>query len=464
MDRLFIHPPPSIKDIFKSIRERSSRSAYVTREFDSLLAQAESGPTTDTKQFLHRYIDPRNVGLAITAFSIHRFPFNPIPPGGGLDRWVLEYWPVVLSNPKILHEFIQLADNINQLSAIYASVPGPQHHWELVYRHALHESHGNTFLGIAASDTPDLPLNDLKVMDMIRLRIQAFGNQDLPGESPTDIAGNPIDTELFARVQQSFWLEELQIRATNLKDLYDSNRLASSRDIQNTIDQVLELAPQVDILPFQRLIKWQRLIITAHKAGISDTQTINSFFRILETGRFHFLGVQGLAACLPSYGASYELLYIFKLGSVNCQINTFFMNLDSESQEAWHDGWFEKYPVSGSIDHLWLRIEYLPGDDGWHGRFFEHEDTITTAAHAMGLDDEDIEFLWGPNPEISADPPALEAPALDIADELFASIQSQYDVEDIRNWWSYDPDMFNQYMGNNGTKSSQSQHPGHLDG
>ncbi|KAM0237085.1 hypothetical protein ACHAPO_004423 [Fusarium lateritium] len=441
MDRFIIHPPPSIKDITKSIVQRRTRTEYIDKDLESLAAKVKSDPTIDPSQFLTKYIDPSNIGIAVVAFSVHRFPFSPIPPGEGLDRWVLQYRRKIIGHAETMREFIHLADNINQLSAIYAAMPDPQKHWELMYRLALYNTYGDTGLYTAASDLKDLPLDDPKFMDTIRLGLHSSHAQNLAVLSPKDISGNPIDPDLFTRVQQSFWQEEFAVRAGNLIDLYDCGKLSDNTEILNTVNQVLQFPPLVDILPFQRLVKWQRLATTVHKAGISDIRTKDSLFRIFQVDRFHLLGVQGLAACLPSHSDSYELLFIFELCALNSQIDTFFRNHDFKSQGAWFDGWFERYPVSDSINHVWLDTKYSPEECGWHGHFFKRECDFVKDARAVGLDDADMEFLWGVDPQTPAEIPAeilIEIPAsspeLDIVDRILSWIESQVDVSDAYAW------------------------------
>ncbi|CEI65909.1 unnamed protein product [Fusarium venenatum] len=155
MDRFTIHPPPSIKVITKSIIQRRTRTKYIDKDLESLVVKVKIDPTIDPYQFLIKYIDPSNIGMAVVAFSVHRFPFNPIPPGRDLDRWVLQYRRKIIGHAESMRAFIQLADNINQLSAIYAAMPDPQKHWELMYRLALYNTYGDTCLYTAASDKWD---------------------------------------------------------------------------------------------------------------------------------------------------------------------------------------------------------------------------------------------------------------------------------------------------------------------
>ncbi|EKJ74666.1 hypothetical protein NXS19_002568 [Fusarium pseudograminearum] len=424
--------PPSIEETAQSIRQQSARYSHVNQELQSLVDQVENDPTTGMFEFITQYVGLRNLPLAVAAFSIHRFPYDPLPLGSDLDSWVPKYLPTIAGSPKLLSEFLQLADNINQLSAIYASMPQDQQFWEAMYRRSLYQSYGDDFSRTAAWKMPDLPLYDLATLNKDQIGM-VFGNQDQPGDSPVDSEGNPINPELLVRVQQSFWFEEIEVRAKALFEMFDYGSLPIDEETLGPIYDLLENNPSVDVVPFQRLVKWQRLVRTVHKHGVSDTRASEKLFKILRTDRFYALGAQGLIACLPSYNESYDVPYIFKLASVNSQIHLFLLcGVKAEARGAWFDGWFEKYPVSDPDEHVSLDTEYPSDEDG----------QVAMAAYAIGLDDEDMEFLWGmKNPQIPADPPVLDS-----VDETLLSTMSTYDMVDIRAMWSDDPYMFDQRM------------------
>jgi hypothetical protein len=433
MDCLDLALGPPIEDVVKSIRQRSPRSAYINREIASLRAQEESSFLVDYHQFVSRFMDLRCFGLAIIAFNIHRVPFNHMPVDDEPGKWFGTFWPNTLYDWKKLQEFLELADNINQLATIFASVPYAEYHWQVMYSRALYLSHGTEYLSHTSSDMPDVPLTNRSFMDMIRIDMQISNGRSLPGETPTDNEGNPINQDFFYCVQQSLWIEELTARATNLDEWYHCNQLPDNEEIRTTVRALLDEKPMIDIVPFLRLVKWQRFSITAHKAGISDPRTMDHLFQILQEDTFFCLGVQGTAACLPRRGDSYELQYLLQLSSVNSQISLFLDEFDFDSQQAWYDGWFEKYPVSGPINHVSLDIEYLrEGEEDPDGQeeFFERGHEPETVARAIGLNEADINYLWGTDPELSFD-----SEHLDSFDWLFSWVGSQYDAEDVRAIW-----------------------------
>uniref|UniRef100_A0A4E9EK39 Uncharacterized protein n=1 Tax=Gibberella zeae TaxID=5518 RepID=A0A4E9EK39_GIBZA len=427
------YSPPSIKETAQSIRQQSARYSHVNKDMQSLVDQVENDPETDMFGFITQYFGPRNLPLAVAAFSIFRFPYDPLPLGSDLDSWVLKYLPTITGNPSLLNEFLQLADNINQLSAIYASMPGAQRFWEALYRRSLYQSYGDDFSHTAAWATPDLPLYYLATLNKDQIGM-VFGNQDQPGESPVDSEGDPIDPELLVRVQQSFWFEELEVRARTLFEMFDYGNLPIDEEALGPIDDLLENEPSVDVVPFQRLVKWQRLVRTVHKNGVRDTRTSKKLFKILHTERFYALGAQGLVACLPSYNDSYDVSYIFELASANSRIHLFlFGNIKAGALGEWFDGWFEKYPVSDPIEYVSLDTEYSSHE----------EDQFAMAAYVIGLDDADVAFLWGmKNPQILAEPPVLDS----FDETLLSTTMLTYDMVDIRAMWSSDPYMFDRRM------------------
>ncbi|RGP78469.1 hypothetical protein FLONG3_3381 [Fusarium longipes] len=319
MDRLAMGPGPSIKDFVKSIRQRNPRSACISREIAFLRYQRESGFTPDFHQFLGRYIHTDDLPLALMTYNLHSIPFNPMPEEA-TRKWVDAQWPRTFGDWKNFQEFIELADTIDQLATIFATVPNPEHHWDTMYSRALYLSSGETVELPIDEDTPDIPLTDRPFMDMIRLGMQISNDRNLSGEIPKDNEGNPIDPEFFADLQRSFWTEELSYRAMNLEDWYGMGKLPANREVQNMASEFLNQIPE---------------------AGISDAQAMKGLFRVLREDAFFSLG------------------YLFQLSSINSQITLFWLNIDFDSQKAWYDGWFEKYPVSGPINHASLDIEYL---------------------------------------------------------------------------------------------------------
>ncbi|KAL4726929.1 hypothetical protein ACLX1H_005828 [Fusarium chlamydosporum] len=424
MDRLSHRFGPSIEDVVRSIRQQSSRSAHINREVLALRSQPEGVDGLDISPCLYRYVAPVNLDFAVLTFNIHRLPFNPTPPGQDPAKWANAYLPRTMSCSKAFQEFLELADNINQLATIFASVPNAEQHWDMMYGRALHMSHEIVLSSPVSEMTPDVALTNCSFMDVVRFGMQTVVNQNLPGAMPTDIAGNPIDPEFFARVQSEFWLYEMATRSVNLEQMYNEDRLPENEEVRDLVDGFVTEPHRINILPFQRLVKWQRLAITAHKAGISDAHTMDGLFFVLQEDTIFTLGVQGLAAYLPKRGDTYELQYLFQLSSVNSQIEDFLHDFDFERQKGWYDGWFDKHFHSLNIEYL---SEWEEDDPGWQEQFFWRGDDIAAAARDVGLSEPEIYFLWEMD-----DGSCLDAPILDDFAWLINMIEPQVYIDELR--------------------------------
>jgi hypothetical protein len=92
--------------------------------------------------------------------------------------------------------------------------------------------------------------------------------------------------------------------------------------------------------------------------GIEDGERLGLMHdRILRWSTLVPLGIQGSTFCLPSSDEKYSMQLLFQIAAVNTQSRLFWRRYDFQSP-FWHDGWFEKYPVSGLIEHFSLGIDY----------------------------------------------------------------------------------------------------------
>ncbi|KAF5663770.1 hypothetical protein FDENT_13077 [Fusarium denticulatum] len=223
---------------------------------------------------LANYIHPCNLDLALTTINLLRFPFNTTTPPGNdhnnlryrrtltlTESWnIAGYLTEVLSNGKRLHEFLELADQVNQLASIFASVNHAEYYWFKMY-----------YLYTTAS-TEDVVLF---LVNMIRRRMLQAINRNPPGKQPTDLDGNPIEPNFFARAQQAFWLHELKLRAWILEEGWNTKQIQIPGD-ENPADivETLQGPHDIDVRRFLELVELQRFEGTFFDHGIEDPKKL----------------------------------------------------------------------------------------------------------------------------------------------------------------------------------------------
>lgn len=428
MDRPAQTTSPSIPHILKSIRQRDSRSAHIHRQVAALGAPGESGYESNVYRIVDQYCHPKNRGLAILCLNLHRIPFNPVPPGLNLGqgKLVQAYWPSTLGIRENLQGLIELMDNVNQLATAFAGVPDPEQHWRVMYRRALHRL---LFLN-DAEDFEGERMQTRGLMDTISLGFQVSANRNPPGSPPVDIIGNPINSDFFALVQQEFLMWEFKTRARSIKYLYKSGYLPKNKEVQDLVRVGLGMPPKINIQPFKRLVKRQRLTITAQKATIDQDKEKVDWSFIVNDDDFFALGVQGLAASLPKRGDNYEKQFLFHLNFVNYQLYTDMLNYRPGSRESWCDGWFGKYSDVGPAAHVPLDDDYLCADGqcpSWLDLFVRQKPEPVAIARELGLITAvERVFLWGP---------AADAFSCDVLWETFAWLDNWIASVCISNLW-----------------------------
>ncbi|KAG4253366.1 hypothetical protein FPRO03_07326 [Fusarium proliferatum] len=296
--------------------------------------------------------------LALTTINVMRFPFNTTSPPGNdyrnlryrrtitlTESWnIAGYLTEVLSNGKRLHEFLELADQVNQLAFIFASVSHPEYYWFKMF-----------YLYSTAS-TRDVILF---LVNMIRRRMLQAIIRNPPGKQPTDLDGNPIEPNLFARAQQAFWLHELKLLARTLEEGWSANQIQIPGD-ENPADivETLQGPHDIDVRRFLELVELQRFEGNFFDHGIEDRKKLRDLNEgLLGFSTLDYLGIQGSALCLPRSDDRYSMQLLFQLAAVEEQSELFWERYDFQSP-FWYDGWFEKYPVSGSIEHFSLGTDY----------------------------------------------------------------------------------------------------------
>ncbi|KAF5539859.1 hypothetical protein FMEXI_8717 [Fusarium mexicanum] len=255
------------------------------------------------------------------------------------------YLTEVVSNWKRLHEFLELADHVNQLASVFASVNQAELYWDGMYR---------LYSAYYSDDVVCFLAN------MLRRRMFQAIVQNPPGKKPTDLDGNPIDPAFFARVQRAFWLHQFALRRDILYVDWSANRIPipGGKNTARILPCFLQRPDEVHIWRFLRMVELQRLKGTMMDHGIEDHHRMgllySGLFRWATIGR---LGIQGAAFCLPSSGERCSMQLLFQLAAVNDQLMFFWGRYDF-STPSWFDGWFEKYPVSGSIEGFSIGADY----------------------------------------------------------------------------------------------------------
>ncbi|KAF5237658.1 hypothetical protein FANTH_10684 [Fusarium anthophilum] len=203
------------------------------------------------------------------------------------------------------------------------------------------------------------------LVNMLRHRMLQAIAQNPPGNEPTGLEGKPIDPAFFARVQRAFWLHGFRLRRRILSVSLSANRIP----IPGGINLALILSDfsrrpdKVDIGRFLSLVESQRFVGTMLDCGIEDDHRMRRLSEILcKSVTVVPLGIQGAVfrlpgSGLPSSGERYSMHLLFQLAAVNDQLMFFWGRYDF-STPSWFDGWFEKYPVSGSIEGFSIGADY----------------------------------------------------------------------------------------------------------
>ncbi|KAF4963045.1 hypothetical protein FSARC_8897 [Fusarium sarcochroum] len=369
----------TITDAVEDIRKKSDRSRYIAKLINNMkVEQVEHGTMNLLGEVLKDFVCESNMDLAMTTFNLHRFPFNTITPTGNnrhnwstrngirhTNAWnVIKYYTETIGDWKRLREFLELCDNMNQLSSTFAAVPNPEHYWNTMYRlwNTPADQHPHT--GETRGIPPDPNWSPNRCcLGVVRSKMHKAVLKNPPGKQPTKLDGDLIDMEYFASVQREFWWGEFMVRRYHLETLYHYNVIPRNVTAMWQLYHWGVTPTILDMKSFKSLVSLQRLMFTSYGYGINDNRMINSTARIIGWKYMNLLGMQVLALCLPRRRDNYEMRLLFQLGVVKTQWQAFWENFPA-SDYAWYDGWFEKYPVSGPIDHVFLDIDYSGEDNG----------------------------------------------------------------------------------------------------
>ncbi|KAK2678332.1 hypothetical protein RAB80_007072 [Fusarium oxysporum f. sp. vasinfectum] len=159
---------------------------------------------------------------------------------------------------------------------------------------------------------------------------------------------------------RTFWLHEFTLRRRILEVGWSTDQIQIPGDENpaHILQGFLQRPGDVDIGRFLGLVQPQGFVGTMLDHGIEDRKRLGFMYnRLLRWAMLVPLGIQGTTFCLPSSDERYSMQLLFQIAAVNYQSRLFWRRYDFESPFR-HDGWFKKYPVSGSIEHFSLGIDY----------------------------------------------------------------------------------------------------------
>ncbi|KAF5663195.1 hypothetical protein FHETE_7575 [Fusarium heterosporum] len=368
MDGFSIPAMTTITDVVKLIRGRSARSKYIHDLVMNIKAeQEEIGTLTLLSQTLEEFVGIKNMDIAMTVFNLYRFGANEQQLAGNSitslwsfrqfihsNAWnVMRYYTETLLDWKRLQEFLELADNICHLSTVFAAMPQPYEFWpKLLSNIETATIHSVTYQDEAANRASRYYLRK------VRFRLWLAVCRNPPGSKPTDLDGDEINKDYFAKVQGELWRQELQNRSTQMLLQHWKQRVPRNEAAQILLMQWAIKNVCTDVAAFCRLVRIQRLILTADDIGIQSHKHMAKLGALLGWSELEILGNQGLADCLPSAEDNYKMQFLFQLSTACTQVKRFWNNFEGKDNVTWYDGWIEKYPVSGSIEHVALDIDY----------------------------------------------------------------------------------------------------------
>ncbi|SPJ90963.1 uncharacterized protein FTOL_13365 [Fusarium torulosum] len=381
--------PTPIANTVKTIRKRSIRSRYINLLIITMKAElAEEGTITLLSQTLEEFVGLEHMDLAMTVFNLHRFCFHERQLTGNSwlsatnyqrfrqsNAWnIARYYIETLLDWKRLQEFLELADGIRQLSTAFASIPNPEKNWKKFFKHWHRAASEEALSGNSSSAGSNRHLR------LVRFQLWRAACRNAPGSKPIDINGKEIDKDFFNRTLREFWHRELWWRGVNLELQYCRGRIPQDSGAHMLLARWADKLGDVEVKHFSRLIRTQRLLLSAQTVGIEDHHSIGKLWKLLNWDLFNVLGTSGHVACLPVQDDKYKMQFVLQLSATAMQLYHFWCDFEGHHNVVWYDGWHEKYPVSGSIDHVTLDIDYSSDETEE-----EEDDVPTTATTAAGI-------------------------------------------------------------------------------
>ncbi|KAF4976190.1 hypothetical protein FZEAL_7109 [Fusarium zealandicum] len=350
---------------------------------------------------LSEAVCPGNMDVAMTAFNVMRIPTNSVTPPEHYDHhwtfaqcarfapvWqILQYCLATVFDWGRLREFLELSNKINRLTTAYCSVENPEAYWPMLQGKYFADGPPPMDLGPHEDlATPDNWSHRRCISGLLKKILEkSLLLNSSPGQKPKNIAGQPIDTNLFARVQRQFWIYERNQRSTILADLEERGLISFDMGVLRAWSA--EEHPG-DVSPFINLLFLHRIDIITGKLGLAPEST-QSICNLLKWHDVFELGMQGLVKLLPQPGDDYTRKFLFDMAELASRVKGYFDNFPAGDRE-WRDGWFERFSVAMPDDGLAEDDEdetgppdmFVPVDDNGYGADVDDLDS----------DDEDSEM------------------------------------------------------------------------
>ncbi|KAJ6437711.1 putative AC transposase [Purpureocillium lavendulum] len=167
----------------------------------------------------HRAVDESNMDVAFIALAILRI--HPADLRGAIDRFSMiafKPWVVVdglLHEWTLQWEFLRLADHINHLTAVYASVPNPESFWR---RLAIR------FSVSWPKETDTSPVCATQEHIATRTEVAAQVWEVLERARSSSINEVKHSNDMMQLIQRSFWTREMSVRASLVAGRLKSRR------------------------------------------------------------------------------------------------------------------------------------------------------------------------------------------------------------------------------------------------
>jgi hypothetical protein len=283
------------------------------------------------------------------------------------NAWnIARYYIETLLDWKRLQEFLELADGISQLATAFAAIPNPEKNWKKMFKSWHRTASEEALSGKSSSAGSNQQLRH------VRFQLWQAVCRNPPGSKPTDINGKEIDKDFFNHTLREFWHRELWWRGVNLEQQYSRGRIPQDNGAHRLLELWESKLEDVEVRHFSKLLRTQRLLLSAETIGIEDHHAIGKIWKLLNWDLFNVLGTQGYVACLPVEDDEYKMQFAFQLSATATQLYHFWSDFEGHHNLVWYDGWHEKYPVSGPIDHVSLDIDYSKDETE------EEEDDVPT--------------------------------------------------------------------------------------
>ncbi|KAM5356557.1 hypothetical protein ACJ41O_003203 [Fusarium nematophilum] len=333
----------------RSDRSRSLRSRRIDSVVDEIKAEGWTTRRQDlVRNAIHGAVYHDNIEIAVTTFNLLRLPFNIPRTPGNTDTSHASYCLETLLCSERLREFLELADQVNQLTTAFcASRIDPELYWQALRAQFGEPDPPQFFFGEDDDlEHPELWSPRLCIAGHIRLLLRRSREANLsPDGVPVDSEGTPINDALFARVQRAFWQRERETRIGMLLKLAERQVIQLDRSLADAWAEEPRAAP-VDL--FADLVVQSRLELACSILA-DDPEGREALREYVSSTPLADLGVQGLARLLPTGQENYTPEFLIQTCIMAGELSWFYATLP-RGVESWRDGWFER------VGTLMLRV------------------------------------------------------------------------------------------------------------